>query len=58
MKPDNADLKLFYEKHGRSVKIERRHTLRKFGLRSRSVLTAVAQNDSDYHEAIVRLTSP
>jgi len=57
MKPTNADLKLFYEKRGRSLKIERRHTLRKLGLRTRSVLTAVTQDDSDYHEAIVRLTS-
>ncbi len=58
MKLTNAELMLFSQKGGRSVKIEKGLTMRKLGLRPRSVLTAVVREGSHYREAIVRLMPP
>jgi len=48
---------LFSHSAGKTTKIEQGRSIRKLGLRSRSILTAVAYDGSDYIEAIVKLST-
>lgn len=55
MKLTDRQVMIFCQKANKTMKVEKGRSLRKLGLGTRSILTVVAQDGSEYSEAIARL---
>lgn len=57
MKVTNRNVAIFRQKGNKTLKVEKGRSFRRLGLRTRSILTVVAQKGSDYTEAVVKLSA-
>jgi len=58
MKVTNQQVMLFSQRRNKTARIEKKQSLRRVHIGARSIITVVAQDGSDYTEAIVRLSKP
>jgi len=58
MKLTEQQVMLFSQRRSKTVRIERKKSLRKLHIGAESIITVVAQEGTDYNEAIVRLSRP
>lgn len=56
MKLTDQQIMLFSQKHNKTAKVEKGGSLRALGLGTKSILTVVAKDGSEYREAAVRLS--